>query len=84
MSRPAMPTRTNRPRVVVSDATTPSEEDLMRKILRLAVLIAAVVVLVHILVDDDRSNWLALLPGFVLAAGLSHMVAKLTARRQIA
>jgi len=56
----------------------------MRKILRLAVLIAAVVVFVYILVDDDRSNWLALLPGVVLAAGLSHMVARLTARRQIA
>jgi len=56
----------------------------MRTILRVAVLTAAAVVFVHILVDDNRPNWLALLPGVVLVAALIHLAARFLSQRQLA
>ncbi len=55
----------------------------MKRALRLAILAGAAVVLTHVLVDDGRSNWLALIPGAVIALAVSHRIASRVSRRAI-
>ena len=47
----------------------------MRRIIRLGVLAASVAIVAHTLTNDDRSNWIAVVPGLVLAAALAHAAA---------
>ena len=46
--------------------------ELVKRTIRLAVLAAALIVAAHILIDDGRSDWLALIPGAVIASAVYH------------
>lgn len=43
-----------------------------KRIVRLTILALAMVVFVHILTHDDRSDWLALIPGAMIASAAFH------------
>ncbi|MGI9646506.1 MAG: alpha/beta fold hydrolase [Ilumatobacteraceae bacterium] len=56
----------------------------MKRVIRLVVLIAAAALLVRILVNEDRNNWFALIPGALLALAVGHRIATVVSRRRIA
>ncbi|MGI9611680.1 MAG: hypothetical protein ACR2QO_02135 [Acidimicrobiales bacterium] len=47
-------------------------KEVIQKVVRLVVLAAALMILIHVLTHDDRSNWLALIPGAILASAIGH------------
>ncbi len=57
-------------------------KQLVQKIVRLVVLALALMVMIHILTHDDRSNWLALIPGVVLGSAAYHFGRGALASRQ--
>lgn len=46
--------------------------EMIRKVARIVLLAAATAVFIHILINDARSNWLAVIPGLIVVSAFYH------------